>query len=142
MHTDPNMRTGMPITSNGNLHVSVPTYTFVFAVDVDFNNVVVVWMLRFKVDTGKFGRDVKMGNIQLNKAFVAFKIVILSVVLLPFAIEEFKRLHLVFLLVVSSPIFNNFDDPVRHWEGGDHMVFLTTPVLMLKTLCVPWQLPV
>jgi hypothetical protein len=80
-------------------------------------------MLRFKVDNRKFGRDVGMDNVQLNKALGAFKIVILSVVLLLFAIEEFKRLHLVFFLVVSFPIFNNFDDPVRHWEGGDHMVF-------------------
>ncbi len=28
MRTDPNMRTGMSITGNGNLHVLVPTYAF------------------------------------------------------------------------------------------------------------------
>jgi hypothetical protein len=64
-----------------------------------------------------------MGNVQLDKALGGFKTVILPVILLPFWIEEFKRLCLVFLLVVSSPIFDNFEDPVRHGEGGHCMGF-------------------
>ena len=44
--------------------------------------------------------------------------------------------------MLSSPIFDHGDDPVRHWKGGDYAGFFTTPVLMSKTLCVPWQLPV
>jgi hypothetical protein len=94
-------------------------YTFVFTAVNDFDNVVVVWLLRFKVDTRKFGGDVRMGNIQIDKALGIFEIVVLPVVLLPCAIEEFKGFHLVFLLVASSPIFDGFDDPVRHGEGGD-----------------------
>ncbi len=38
-------------------------YTLVFTVVNDFNDVVVVWLLRLKVDTGKFCRDVGMGNV-------------------------------------------------------------------------------
>jgi hypothetical protein len=37
--------------------------TSVFAAINDFDNVVMVWMFRFKVNTGKFGRDVGMGNV-------------------------------------------------------------------------------
>ncbi len=29
----------------------------------NFDNVVVVWLLRFKVDTGKFDGDIGMGNV-------------------------------------------------------------------------------
>ncbi len=79
-----------------------------------------------------------MGCVQIDKDLGVFEIVILSVILLPFAIEEFKGLCLVFLFVASSPIFDNFDDPVRHGEGGDRTAFLMTPMLMSKTLCVPW----
>jgi hypothetical protein len=53
-------------------------YTFVFAVVDDFDDVVVVWLLQFKVDTRKFGRDVGMGNVRLNKALGIFKIVVLQ----------------------------------------------------------------
>jgi hypothetical protein len=65
-----------------------------------------------------------MGNVKLNKAPGVFETIILPVLLLPFAIEESKGLCLVLLLVVSSPIFDDFDDPVRHREGGDHTGFI------------------
>jgi hypothetical protein len=66
-----------------------------------------------------------MGNIRFDKALVVFKIIVLPVVLLPFLIEKCEGLCLVFLLVVSALIFNDFDDHIRHdEEGGDCMGFL------------------
>jgi hypothetical protein len=59
-----------------------------------------------------------MGNVQLDKALGILEIVVLPVVLLPFAIEEFKGFCIVFLLVVSSPIFDDVDDPVWHDHTG------------------------
>jgi hypothetical protein len=87
---------------------------FICTVIDDFNNVVVVWSLQFKVDTGKFGRDGRMCNVQLDKALGVLNIVVLPVVLMPFGIEEFEGLCLVFLLVASSPIFDGFVDLVQH----------------------------
>ncbi len=60
-----------------------------------------------------------MRIVQFDKALGVFKIVILPVILLLFLIEKFKGLCLVFLLVVSSPIFDDVDDPIWHGEGGD-----------------------
>jgi hypothetical protein len=98
-------------------------YMFVFAVFNDFDNMVVVMLLQFKVNTRKFGRNVGMGNVQLNKAISVFKIVALPVILLPLFIKKFEGLCLVFLLVASSPIFNDFDGRIQHGEGGDCMGF-------------------
>ncbi len=109
-------------------------HTFVFAVVDDFDNVVMVWLLQFKVNTGKYGRDVGMGNVRLNKALGVFKIVIVPAVLLPFAIEEFKGHCLFFLLVVSSTIFDNFDNPVRYGEGVDCMGFFDNTCVDVKDL--------
>jgi hypothetical protein len=53
-----------------------------------------------------------MGNVLLDKALGISEIVILPDILLPFAIDKFKGLRLVFFLVASSPIFDNFDDLV------------------------------
>jgi hypothetical protein len=98
-------------------------YTFVFTVVNDFDNMGVVWLLQFKVETRKLVGDIRMDNIQLNKALGIFKIIVLLVILLPFAIEEFNGLCLVFVLLVSSQIFNDFDDPVQHGKGGNHTGF-------------------
>jgi hypothetical protein len=83
-----------------------------------------------------------MGNIQLDKALIVFKIIVLPVVLLPFSIEKFEGFCLVFLLVASAPIFNDLMTLSGMGRGVIVWVFLTTPVFMSKTLCVPWQLPV
>ena len=83
-----------------------------------------------------------MGNIQLDKALIVFKIIVLPVVLLPFSIEKFEGFCLVFLLVASAPIFNDLMTLSGMGRGVIVWDFLTTPVLMLKTLCVPWRLPV
>jgi hypothetical protein len=64
-----------------------------------------------------------MGNIQFDKSLILLEIIILRVVLLPFLAEKFEGLHLVFFLMVSAPIFNDFDDPIWHGEGGDCMGF-------------------
>ncbi len=71
----------------------------------------------------EFDGNVRMGNIQFDKALGVFNIIILPVILLPISIEKFKGIHLVFLLVAFSPIFDNFDDLIRHGEGGDRMGF-------------------
>jgi hypothetical protein len=85
--------------------------------------VVVVGLLRFKVNTGKFGGNVGMGDIQFNKSLVIFKITILPVVLMPFLVEKFEGLCFVFFLVAYAPIFDDFDDPIRHGEGSDRTGF-------------------
>jgi hypothetical protein len=59
-----------------------------------------------------------MGNIRFDESFVIFEIIIVPVVLLLFLVEEFKGACFVLLLVVSSPIFNDGDDPIWHGEGG------------------------
>jgi hypothetical protein len=92
-------------------------YTFVFAVIDDFDNMVVVGLLQFKVNTWKFGGGIGMGNVSLDKALGLFKMIVVPVVLLLFLIEEFEGLCLVFLLVASSPIFNDFDACPAWGEG-------------------------
>jgi hypothetical protein len=79
-------------------------------------------------------RGCQGGYVRLDKALGVFEIVIFSVVLLLFAIEEFKGLCLVFLLVASSPIFDNFYDLVGHGEEGDCMVFFDDTHVDVKDL--------
>jgi hypothetical protein len=64
-----------------------------------------------------------VGNIQFNKSLVVFEVIIVPVILLLFAVEKFKDLCLVFLLVASAPVVDNFDDPIRHGKGSDRMGF-------------------
>ncbi len=64
-----------------------------------------------------------MGNIQFDKSLVVFEVIIVPVVLLLFAVEKFKGLCLVFLLVASAPVIDNFDDPIRHGKGSDQTGF-------------------
>jgi hypothetical protein len=51
-----------------------------------------------------------------------------------FFFEKFKGLCLVFLLVTSSPIFNNFDDPSQHGEEGDCTGFFNNTSVDVKDL--------
>ncbi len=38
--------------------------------------------------------------------------------------------------MASAPIFDNFDDPIRHGEGDDHMGFIKdTPVDVKYLVC-------
>jgi hypothetical protein len=60
-----------------------------------------------------------MGNVRFDESFVIFEVIVVSVVLLLFLVEEFEGAFFVFLLVASSPIFNDSDDPIWHGEGGD-----------------------
>ncbi len=71
------------------------------------------------MDTGEFGGNIGVGNIRFNKSLVVFEVNIVPDVLLLFAVEKFKGLCLVFLLVASVPIVDNFDDPIRHGKGSD-----------------------
>jgi hypothetical protein len=93
--------------------------TFFFAFFDNFNHLVVLRLLRFKVNTGEFGVDIGMCNIQFNESLIVFEVIIVPVVLLSFAVEKFKGLCLVFSFVVSAPVVDDFDDPIRHGKGSD-----------------------
>jgi hypothetical protein len=97
--------------------------TFIFALFNNFDNLVVLRLLRFKVNTWEFGGNIGVGNIQFDESLVIFEVIIVSGVLLPFAVEKFRVFCLVFLLVASSPIVDNFDDPIRHGKGSDQTGF-------------------
>jgi hypothetical protein len=60
-----------------------------------------------------------MGNVQFNESFVILEVIIVPVILLSFLVEEFEGACFVLLLVASSPIFDDGDDPIWHGEGGD-----------------------
>ncbi len=64
-----------------------------------------------------------MGNIQFIKSLIIFKIILIPVVLLSFLVEKFEGICLVFFLMVFVQIFDNFDDPIYHGEGGDCIRF-------------------
>jgi hypothetical protein len=96
---------------------------FVFALVNNFNLLVVLRLLQFKVYTREFGGNIWVGNIQFNKSLVIFNFINFPIVLLLFAVEKFKGLCLVFSLVASAPIVNNFDDPIRHGKGSDQTGF-------------------
>jgi hypothetical protein len=108
--------------------------TFVFALFNNVDHLVVLRLLRFKFDTREFGRNIGVGNIQFDKSLIVFEVIIVLVVLLLFAVEKFKGLYLVFLLVVSAPIVNNFDDPIRHGKGSDQMGFFNNTCVDVKYL--------
>ncbi len=110
--------------------------TFVFAFFDNFNHLVVLRLLRFKVDTGEFGRDIGMCNIQFDKSLVVFEVIIIPVVLLSFAVEKFKGLCFVFFLVASASVVNNFDDPIRHGKGSDEMGFFNNTHVDVEYFCV------
>ncbi len=65
-----------------------------------------------------------MCDIQFDQAFVVFEVIIVPVVLLLFLVEEFEHACFVLLLMVSSPVFNDGDDPIWHGEGGNGAGFL------------------
>ncbi len=64
----------------------------------------VLRLLQSKVNTFEFSGDTGVGNIRFDKSFVVFEVIIVPVVLLLFAVEKFKGLCLVFLLLVSAPV--------------------------------------
>jgi hypothetical protein len=97
--------------------------TFVFALFNNFDHLVVLRLLQFKVGTREFSGNIRVSNIRFNKSLVLLKVIIVPVILLLFAVEKFKGLCLVFLLVVYAPIVNNFDDPIRHGKGSDQTGF-------------------
>jgi hypothetical protein len=92
---------------------------FVFTLVNNFDHLVVLRLLQFKVNIGEFGGNIGVGNIQFDESHVVFEVIIFPVVLLLFTVEKFKGLCIVFLLVASAPTVNNFDHPIRHRKGSD-----------------------
>ncbi len=75
-----------------------------------------------------------MCDIRFDQAFVVFEVVIVPVVLLSFLVEEFERACFVLLLMASSPVFNDGNDPIWHEEVGNGAGFLDYPCINIKYL--------
>ncbi len=108
--------------------------TFLFALFNKFDNLVVLRLLRFKVNTRELGGNIGVSNIQFDKSLVVFEVIIVPVVLLLFAVEKFKGFCLVFLLVASAPIVKDFDNPIRHGKGSEQTGFFNNTRVDVKYL--------
>jgi hypothetical protein len=75
-----------------------------------------------------------MCDIRFNQAFVVFEVVVVPVVLLSFLVEEFERSCFVLLLMASSPVFDDGDDPIWHGEGGNGAGFLAYTCINIEYL--------
>ncbi len=75
-----------------------------------------------------------MCDIRFDQAFVVFKVVVVPVVLLSFLNEEFECACFVLLLMVSSPVFDDGNDPIWHGEGGNGAGFLDYTCINIKYL--------
>jgi hypothetical protein len=75
-----------------------------------------------------------MCNIRFDQAFVVFKVVIVPVILLSFLVEEFERACFVLLLMVSSLVLDDGDDPIWHGEGGNGAGFLDYACINIEYL--------
>ncbi len=60
--------------------------------------------------------------------------VVVPVVLLSFLVEEFERACFVLFLMVSSPVFDDGNDPIWHGEGGNGAEFLDYACINIEYL--------
>ncbi len=75
-----------------------------------------------------------MCDIRFDQAFIVFKVVVVPVVLLSFLVEEFERACFVLLLMASSPVFNDSNDPIWHGERGNGAGFLDYACINIEYL--------
>ncbi len=75
-----------------------------------------------------------MCNIRLDQAFVVFEVVVVPVILLSCLVEQFECACFVLLLMVSSPVFDDGDDPIWHGEGGNGAGFLDYACINIEYL--------
>jgi hypothetical protein len=75
-----------------------------------------------------------MCNIRSDQAFVVFEVVVVPVVFLLFLVEEFERACFVLLLMASSPVFDDGNDPIWHREGGNGAGFLDYTCINIEYL--------
>jgi hypothetical protein len=73
-----------------------------------------------------------MCDIRFLQAFVIFKVIVVPVVLLSFLVEEFERACFVLLLMASSPVFDDGNDPIWRGEGGNGAGFLDYACINIK----------
>jgi hypothetical protein len=86
------------------------------------------------VNAGEFGRDAGVGCIGFDKPFVVCKVIVVSIKALLLAIEEFEGGRSFFPLVMASPVFDYFDDAVRHWEQSYCARFLDDTGIYVEDL--------
>jgi hypothetical protein len=96
---------------------------------------VMLRLLRFKVDTREFGRNIGVGNIQFDKSLVVCKVIIVPVILLLLGVEKFKGFALSSCLWCLPQLLVILMTLLDMGRGVIKWVFLTTPVLMLNTMC-------
>jgi hypothetical protein len=75
-----------------------------------------------------------MCDIRFDQAFVIFEVVVVPVVLLSFLVEEFECACFVLLLMASSPVFDDGNDPIWHGEGGNGAGFLDYACINIEYL--------
>ncbi len=73
-----------------------------------------------------------MGCLGFDKAFIVCEVVVVPIKVLSLAIEEFEGGRSIFPLATASPVFNYFDDVIRHRKRSNCARFLDDTGIYVK----------